>query len=95
MIDYSRLRSVTARQLDGALLADGFVFRRQTGSHRRYAHPDGRRVTLTVHHWSDTGNASEHDRTPGAVDRRASPASRSPSVAREAHNNLVSLSFRP
>jgi predicted RNA binding protein YcfA (HicA-like mRNA interferase family) len=54
MIDYSRLRSVTARQLDGALLADGFVFRRQTGSHRRYAHPDGRRVTLTVHHWSDT-----------------------------------------
>jgi predicted RNA binding protein YcfA (HicA-like mRNA interferase family) len=41
MIDYSRLRSVTARQLDGALLADGFVFRRQTGSHWRYAHPDG------------------------------------------------------
>ena len=54
MIDYSRLRSVTARRLDAALLADGFVFRRQTGSHRRYAHADGRRVTLTVHHWSDT-----------------------------------------
>lgn len=25
MIDYSRLRSVTARQLDTALLAEGFV----------------------------------------------------------------------
>jgi predicted RNA binding protein YcfA (HicA-like mRNA interferase family) len=54
MIDYSRLRAVTARQLDTALLADGFIFRRETGSHRRYAHPGGRRVTPTVHHWSDT-----------------------------------------
>lgn len=54
MTDFSGLRSLTARQIEGALLADGFTFRRQTGSHRRYSHPDGRRVTLTVHHWSDT-----------------------------------------
>ena len=53
-IDYARLRSVTARQLAAALLADGFAFRRQKGSHRRYAHTDGRRVTLTFHHASDT-----------------------------------------
>jgi len=53
-IDYARLRSVTARQLAAALLSDGFVFRRQKGSHRRYAHADGRRVTLTFHHASDT-----------------------------------------
>ena len=53
-IDYSRLRSVTARQLAAAVQADGFVFRRQRGSHRRYGHVDGRRVTLTFHHASDT-----------------------------------------
>lgn len=54
MIDYSRLRSLTARQLVAALHADGFILRRQRGSHRRYRHSDGRRVTLTFHHSSDT-----------------------------------------
>ncbi len=53
-IDYAQLRSLTARQIAAALVADGFVFCRQKGSHRRYAHPDGRRVTLTFHHASDT-----------------------------------------
>ncbi|MCC6154646.1 MAG: type II toxin-antitoxin system HicA family toxin [Candidatus Hydrogenedentes bacterium] len=53
-VDYARLRSVTARQIAAALLEDGFSFRRQKGSHRRYAHPDGRRVTLSFHHASDT-----------------------------------------
>lgn len=53
-INYSRLRSITARQLAAALLADGFVFYRQRGSHRRYRHADGRRVTLMFHHASDT-----------------------------------------
>lgn len=53
-IDYSLLRSVTARQLAAALRADGFEFTRQKGSHRRYRHPDGRRVTLAFHHTSDT-----------------------------------------
>jgi predicted RNA binding protein YcfA (HicA-like mRNA interferase family) len=53
-VDCSRLRSVTARQLIAALRADGFTLRRQKGSHRHYVHPDGRRLTLTFHHASDT-----------------------------------------
>lgn len=53
-VDYSGLRSVTARQLAAALVADGFELARQRGSHRRYRHPDGRRVTLSFHHPSDT-----------------------------------------
>ena len=53
-IEYARLRSLTARQLIAALTVDGFTLRRQRGSHRRYAHPDGRRVTLSFHHASDT-----------------------------------------
>jgi predicted RNA binding protein YcfA (HicA-like mRNA interferase family) len=53
-LDYLKLRSVTARQLASALLADGFQLQRQKGSHRHYRHPDGRRVTLSFHHSSDT-----------------------------------------
>ena len=48
-IDYSKLRSLTAREIVRALLADGFVFRKQRGSHQRYLHRDGRRVTVTYH----------------------------------------------
>ena len=53
-VDYSKLRSVTARQLASALLADGFLLQRQKGSHRHYHRVDGRRVTLSFHHSSDT-----------------------------------------
>lgn len=53
-IDYSKLRSVTARQFISALQADGFQLQRQKGSHRHYRHLDGRRVTLSFHHSSDT-----------------------------------------
>jgi predicted RNA binding protein YcfA (HicA-like mRNA interferase family) len=53
-VDYSKLRSVTARQLSSALLADGFQLQRQKGSHRHYRHADGRRVTVSFHHSSDT-----------------------------------------
>ena len=53
-IDYSRLRSVTARRLIGALARDGFTLTRHTGSHQRYRHADGRQVTVTFHHSSDT-----------------------------------------
>jgi len=45
-VDYSRLRSLAARRLIRALLDEGFLFVRQRGSHRRYAHPYGRRVTV-------------------------------------------------
>jgi predicted RNA binding protein YcfA (HicA-like mRNA interferase family) len=48
-IDYSRLRSLTVRQLIRALRQDGFVFERQTGSHQQYRHPDSRH-----HRSSDT-----------------------------------------
>jgi predicted RNA binding protein YcfA (HicA-like mRNA interferase family) len=53
-IEYSKLRSVTARQFSAALQADGFELLRQKGSHRHYRHPDGRRVTVSFHHSSDT-----------------------------------------
>lgn len=53
-MDYSRLRTVKARELAAALVEDGFVLRRQRGSYRRYRHPDGRCVTLSFHHASDT-----------------------------------------
>jgi predicted RNA binding protein YcfA (HicA-like mRNA interferase family) len=53
-VDYSKIRSVTARQLVSALQADNFQMVRQKGSHRHYRHPDGRRVTLSFHHSSDT-----------------------------------------
>lgn len=53
-IDFSQLRSVTARQIVNALGRDGFTLRRQRGSHRRYQHPDGRRVTVSYHRSGDT-----------------------------------------
>ena len=53
-IDYSRLRSLAARQLARALLEDGFVFANQRGSHHRYHHPDGRRVTVPFTRQGDT-----------------------------------------
>lgn len=53
-IDYSQLRSLTARELISALIRDGFFLRSQVGSHQRYRHPDGRRVTVSFHHPRDT-----------------------------------------
>jgi predicted RNA binding protein YcfA (HicA-like mRNA interferase family) len=53
-IDYRGLRSLTARELIAALTRDGFYFVRQKGSHQRYRHPDGRRVTVAPHGGSDT-----------------------------------------
>jgi len=53
-IDYRALRSLTARELIAALARDGFYFVRQTGSHQRYRHADGRRVTVAPHAMGDT-----------------------------------------
>jgi len=53
-IDYSKLRSLTAREMVRALLADGFFLKSQRGSHRRYQHADGRRVTVAYHSGSGT-----------------------------------------
>jgi len=48
-IDYSKLRGLTASKLVKALERDGFYRKSQRGSHHRYAHVDGRRVTVTFH----------------------------------------------
>jgi predicted RNA binding protein YcfA (HicA-like mRNA interferase family) len=48
-IDSTKLRSVTAREMIKALAADGFTLKTQRGSHQRYQHADGRRVTLPYH----------------------------------------------
>lgn len=53
-IDYRGLRSLSARELIAALTRDGFYFARQTGSHQRYRHADGRRVTIAPHGGGDT-----------------------------------------
>jgi predicted RNA binding protein YcfA (HicA-like mRNA interferase family) len=53
-IDYRGLHSLTARDLIAALTRDGFYFVRQVGSHQRYRHPDGRRVTVAPHGRGDT-----------------------------------------
>ena len=48
-VDWSRLRSLTAREITAGLIRDGFVVTRQSGGHRHYRHRDGRRVTVTFH----------------------------------------------
>ena len=53
-IEWRRLRSLTARQIINALARDGFAFHNQRGSHQRYRHADGRRVTVTYHRAGDT-----------------------------------------
>jgi predicted RNA binding protein YcfA (HicA-like mRNA interferase family) len=53
-IDYRGLRSLTAREPIAALTRDGFYFVRQAGSHKRYRHPDGPRVTVAPHGGGDT-----------------------------------------
>jgi predicted RNA binding protein YcfA (HicA-like mRNA interferase family) len=53
-IDYSKLRNITARELISGLTHDGFTHTRTNGSHRRYRHSDGRRVTVSCHALSDT-----------------------------------------
>jgi predicted RNA binding protein YcfA (HicA-like mRNA interferase family) len=53
-INYRQLRNVTAREIISALIRDGFVFDRQSGSHQHYRHPDGRRVTVSFHHPGQT-----------------------------------------
>lgn len=58
-IDYSALRSLTARDLITALLRDGFVLDRQTGSHRHYLDArDRRRVTIPYHGSAQTFQTS-------------------------------------
>ena len=53
-VEPRRLRNLTARDIIGALVRDGFELYNQKGSHQRFRHSDGRRVTVTFHHPSDT-----------------------------------------
>lgn len=53
-MDYRGLRSLTARELFAALEQRCFSFVRQTGSHQRYRHLDGRRITVAPHGKGDT-----------------------------------------
>ena len=53
-INYGKLRGLTAREIVSALIRDGFIFDRQSGSHQHYRHPDSRRVTVSFHHPSQT-----------------------------------------
>jgi len=53
-IEYRHLRSLTARELVRALLRDGLILVHQKGSHQRFRHPDGRRVSVALHHPGDT-----------------------------------------
>lgn len=53
-MDYSRLRSLTARELVSALEKDGFILERQSGSHCQYVHGDKRRVTVSYHTSNET-----------------------------------------
>jgi predicted RNA binding protein YcfA (HicA-like mRNA interferase family) len=53
-MDWARLRSLTARELIGALVRDGFELYARRGSHQRYRHADGRRVTVSFHHPGQT-----------------------------------------
>jgi predicted RNA binding protein YcfA (HicA-like mRNA interferase family) len=47
--------SATAREFQRAALTLGFVKRRQTGSHERWTHDDGRSVTIPLHGGREIG----------------------------------------
>ena len=49
------LPMLTARRILRALEKAGFEAQRQTGSHVRLKHPDGRAVTVPVHGGQDIG----------------------------------------
>jgi predicted RNA binding protein YcfA (HicA-like mRNA interferase family) len=47
-------RGISAREFVQALRDEGFIETRIEGSHHRFKHPDGRRVTAAYHKTSDT-----------------------------------------
>ena len=47
--------SATAREFQRAAAALGFVRQRQTGSHERWTHADGRSVTIPLHGGREIG----------------------------------------
>ena len=53
-VNYSRLRSLSARKLIRALKKDGFYEERSKGALRLFKHPDGRRTTIHLHNMGQT-----------------------------------------
>lgn len=53
-IDYSKIRTITVRQIIKSLQQDGFILDRQKGSHQHFLHQDDRRVTVSFHSSNDT-----------------------------------------
>lgn len=54
-INYSKIRSLTAKKIISALIKDRFVLEKHSrGAHRQYYNTDGRRVTVTYKHPGDT-----------------------------------------
>jgi predicted RNA binding protein YcfA (HicA-like mRNA interferase family) len=47
--------SATAREFQRVATALGFMRNRQTGSHERWTHPDGRGVTIPIHAGREIG----------------------------------------
>ena len=47
--------SATAREFQRVASQLGFLKRRQTGSHERWNHPDGRAVTIPIHGGREIG----------------------------------------
>jgi predicted RNA binding protein YcfA (HicA-like mRNA interferase family) len=53
-IEWSKIRGISAKALTNALIKDDFYLKAQKGSHHRYYHPDGRRVTVAYHYPNET-----------------------------------------
>ena len=53
-VNYSRLRSLSARKLIRALKKDGFYEERRKGALRLFKHPNGRRTTIHLHNMGQT-----------------------------------------
>jgi len=45
----SRLPRLTAKEIISVLVGTGFVLSRQSGSHKIYINPEGKRVTVPFH----------------------------------------------
>jgi predicted RNA binding protein YcfA (HicA-like mRNA interferase family) len=52
-----RLPALKPREVISIITALGFVEVRQRGSHKQFAHPDGRRTTVPVHRGRDVSPA--------------------------------------
>ncbi|MEK7501990.1 MAG: hypothetical protein A3B44_02760 [Candidatus Levybacteria bacterium RIFCSPLOWO2_01_FULL_38_21] len=45
----SKLPQITPKKLLKVFIKQGFVIKRQTGSHVRLMHSDGRKITIAIH----------------------------------------------